>query len=99
MATYLELEALRNNSGLLARVRVAVWVAAETVRTELDTTPNHANRLVWARDVFTAPEPQAQRMYWALLATNKDQTIAQITSATDAQIQTAVDAAVDLFAV
>lgn len=98
MATYLELETLRNDSVLFARVRVATWVAAETVRNESPSTPNHTERLVWAKDVFSGEQAKARQMFFGVIAANKDQTLAQITGATDAAIQTAVDDAVDLFA-
>lgn len=99
MATYLELEGLRTDDALFTRVRVATWIAAETVRTEPGGIPNHTERLVWAKDVFERPDIRAHQMFFAVLAANKDNTQAQIEGATDAAIQTAVDAAVDLFAV
>lgn len=98
MATYAELLSISENSTLKNKIRVAVIVAAEAVRTEVNTTPNHANRLIWAKSVFQHPNGEADRMLWAVLAQNKDLTTAQITSATDAQVQTAVNNAVDVFA-
>ena len=99
MATYLELEDLRTDSVLFSRVRVATWIAAEVVRTESGGTSNHTERLVWAKDVFERPDIRAQQMFFAVLAQNKDNTKAQIEGASDAAIQTAVDNAIDLFAV
>lgn len=98
MATYLELYALQSNDALRNKIRVAVIIAAETIRTEDGGTANHANRTVWAADVFANPTREADRMRWAVLASNKDNATSAILSATDAQIQTAVDDAVDLFA-
>jgi len=98
MASYAELYSLRSDSALKNRVNVAVIVAAEAIRSEDGATPNHANRLVWAAAVFAAPSAEADRMFMAILAANKDATVAQIQSATDAAIQTKVDATVDLFA-
>jgi hypothetical protein len=99
MATYTELLSLSGNSDLLTKIRVACVIAAETVRTESEATNNHAARMLWARGVFENPENNAKNMLWAVLAQNKDFTQAQIMAATDAMVQTAVDAAVDLFAV
>ena len=99
MATYEELYGLRNDSGLRNRVVVACIISAEGIMSEDGGTPNHANRLIWAAAVFASPTQEAERMYWAVLAANKDATIAQIQSATDAAIQTNVDAHVDLFAI
>lgn len=99
MATYLELESLRNNSELRARIRVATGVAADTIRGEVGTTPNHTARLAWAKLVFEKPAEMGDQLFWAVLVANKSATLANITGAPDTAIQTNVDAAVDLFAV
>lgn len=98
MATYAELLAASENATLNSKIRVACFIAAETVRTEATSVPNHDNRLKWARRVFADPANEARRMVWAVLAQNKTLTLAQITGASDAGVQTAVDAAVDVFA-
>jgi hypothetical protein len=98
MATYAELLTASSNEVLINKIRVAVVIAAETVRTEAGTTPKHAERLVWAKQVFANPDAEARRMIWAVLAQNKAVTLAAIIGATDAAVQTAVDAAVDVFA-
>lgn len=99
MATYAELITASTNAALKDKIRVAVVVAAETVRTENGATANHANRLLWAKRVFNRPLDAAEDMLWAVLAQNKNATFANIIGATDAQVQTNVDAAVDVFAV
>lgn len=99
MATYLELLATGEDVDLGKRIRIACIVSAEAVRTESDTTPSHSARLAWAKEVFRNPQAEGNRMIWAVLAQNKDATVAQITGATDAAIQTAVNAAVNVFAV
>lgn len=98
MATYAELLSASENDVLKNKIRVAVVIAAEVVRTEAGTVTNHANRLVWAKSVFTAPDTEAKRMMWAVLAQNQAATLAQITGATDATVQNAVNNAVDVFA-
>ena len=98
MATYNEIYRLHNESELINKVTVACIVAAETIMGEVDTTPNHENRLTWAASVFGNPKNEAERMYWAILAANVDLTVIQITGATDSAIQTQVNAHVDLFA-
>ena len=98
MATYAELFDLRTNSELRNRIQVACIVAAETIRGEDSGTENHANRLLWAVEAFRNPKANSERMLWALLAAFKDQAVGVIANPTDAQIQEAVDAAVDLFA-
>ena len=98
MATYTELFELRSASTLRNRVAVAMIVAAETIRGEAPATDNHANRLVWAKGVFQGSLGQADDMLAAVVAANKDLSVAQIQGASDAAIQTNVDAAVDIFA-
>lgn len=98
MATYAELYDLRTDSAIKNRVITACIIAAETIMLELDTVENHANRLLWAKDVFANPAAEANRMYMAILAANNTLTVAQIQAATDAGIQTNVDDHVNLFA-
>ncbi len=98
MATYIELFNLRNNSILKNRVSVAIIVAAENIRSDGSPPANQAVRLIWAKASFANPNQEADRMLWALLAANKSSTVSNITDASDAVIQTAVDAAVDIFA-
>lgn len=99
MASYSELIEASGHSPLIDRVRVACLVAAESIRTEADTTANHAARLAWARAVFENPEAEQRRMLWAALVQNRSAALVDIKAASDAAVQAAVDAAVDLFAV
>lgn len=98
MATYTELFALKNHSDLQDKVAVACIIAAETIQDEDVGVPNHDNRMIWAKAAFDNPIGTAKGMLWALLAANKAQAVGAITGAADATIQTAVDAAVNVFA-
>ena len=98
MATYAEILTASENAVLRSKVRVACVIAAEAIRTENTGVANHANRVKWAKAVFARPIEEAERMLWAILAQNHTLTLAQITGATDAQVQTGVNAAVDVFA-
>ena len=99
MATYEELFILHSdNDPLLQKITVANWIAADIIRLEVDTTPNHANRLTWAAGVLLGGVSSAQQMLNAVLAQNRALTVAQINGASDSDIQTAVNAAVDLVA-
>jgi len=98
MATYSELFDLRSNSALKNKITVACVIASELIRTEAPATVNHAARMQWAKAVFADPEAEAERMFMAVLAQNAAATVAAITGATDAAIQTAVMNAVDVFA-
>jgi hypothetical protein len=99
MATYDELLAIATTGTVfISRLRVAAVIAAEKVRTEADTVTNHANRLKWAKTAFQDSESTARDLLWIVLAQNRGATSAAILAATDATIQTAVDAAIDVLA-
>lgn len=98
MATYQELLSASENETLNKKIRVACWVAADIVRAESNATPNHANRMLWAREVFRNPNTVAQQMITAVLAQNRAATQAAILAADDATVQTAVNNAIDLLA-
>ena len=98
MATHKELFSLWHESELRNLVTVAVVVAAEEVWIEDSGTPNHANRLLWAKATLESPASVAGAMFRLVLAVNKDATKEAILDASDASIQSAVNAAVDMFA-
>lgn len=103
MATYEELSALamdmvdqRYNHPVYAKVAVAMAIAAENIRLEPPATPNHAERLAWAKAMLRTPAHMADSLMWVLLAQYSGNSIAQITAASDAAVQTAVDNALNL---
>lgn len=98
MAAYDEIYDLWYESKLKNKVTVAVIVVAEIIHGEVETTPNHTNRLIWAIEALEAPVTKAGSMYRLILAENKDMTVAQILGVSDTTIQNAVDETVDLFA-
>lgn len=98
MATYNELLIAHADTGLVNKVRVGTFIAATNIMLEPAETPNHANRLLWARTVFNDPAAAGAKMMWPVLALNKAATLAQITGADDATVQGAVDSAVNVFA-
>lgn len=97
MATYAELYDLAGSSPLLNRIAVACVIQANVIRTEAPPS-NSALRQKWAREVLADPPGKARQMLWAALAANAASTVAQINSASDAALLTAVAAAVDLVA-
>ena len=98
MATDIELYGLLNDSALRNRVLIQCIIAAEGVLNEDSGTPNHASRLLWAASVFSAPMIETRRMYMAVLAANKDQSVEAIKGASEAQILANVSGHIDLFA-
>lgn len=99
MATYSELYNLGStDSALRNKVMVACIIAAEAIRIEDGGTANHSNRLIWAVRTLADPNSETTRMLWSILAQNSGATASQITNATDATIQSAVNNAINIFA-
>jgi hypothetical protein len=98
MATYLEIFTLESDATLLQRTNTAVLIAAVTVYEESAATINHDRRVLWARAVNLDINTAAAAMLKFLLAKFNASTVAVIQATTDAQLQSAVNVAVDLFA-
>lgn len=96
MATYSELAVLVHDDGLIARISIAIAIAAEAIRAEDPATPDHDLRKGWARRTLANVDGMARQLIWVLVAQNKDATVAQITGALDPAVQNAVDAAIEL---
>jgi len=98
--TYDEAVTAAADTTFKSRVKVALIVAAEKIRLEDPrTTPKSLQRLEWAKLAFTEPDSILQALVWAVVAQNRTATLAQVTGASDATIQTAVDAAVSAFTI
>lgn len=98
MATYLELHELHSDADLRARVEVAVVDVADGIIDEIDTTPNHTNRLLWSKEALYNAKLVADRMYPAVLVSSKSKTVAEIQALTDANIRNKIGRLIDLFA-
>lgn len=98
MATFDELLAAASNTPLFNHVRVATFVAATDIMTEDAGTTNHANRLIWAKQVFQNPDAAGLKMMYPVLAQNRSAPINSIINADDATVLTAVKAAINVFA-
>ena len=103
MATYQELFDLQNNQILLDKITVAVIISTNTIFEGTDVgaswdAANHANRVIWGREAAINPRRMAEVFMSDVLAKNKALTTTQIINASDAAIQTNVDATVDSFA-
>ncbi len=84
------------NAALANRMTSAVAVAAHTVFNESGATVNHAARLTWAQKTIADPESMGKKVVWGVLSDPVIQ--AAGVGATDAQLQTSVDALVNQFA-
>ena len=99
MATYAELLTIAaTDDEFKQQIKVACIVACDVIRAEAEGTANHTNRLKWARATLDTPDRAAGQMVLAVLAQNRAATVAQITGADDATVQTAVNSAVNLLA-
>lgn len=92
MATYLELYDLQNNDTLHHKIYIAVVKKAQTL-TDL-ATPT-ANQLTWANNALSNPRGMVAKILPYVLAANSGATTSQIAAASDAAVQTNVDATVD----
>lgn len=98
MATYQELHELQAYPGLLDRIEVAVVIAAIAIRDDGAPPANQAQRLAWAKAVLQSPRGEASKMLPIVLGDNAASPVATIQAATDAQLQTAVNASIDILA-
>lgn len=95
MATYFELHDLMSSSSILdlrRRLRVAIVIKCNAVAKAASPT---AAAKEWARSALRDPQQYEDMVLRYVLADNAAATTAQITAASDAQVQTAVNAAVD----
>lgn len=74
-------------------------LSAKTIMLELASVTNHANRLIWAAATFENPVSAGNKMRRAVVSWYAaTKTLAQMASITDAEIQSVVDGAVNVFA-
>lgn len=102
MATLAELATLYGRgdntvNALVSKIVAAVLIKAEAVRAQTPQPPDYLDRLQWVRTAFMNPIGAADNLFGAILAANASATVAQITGANDAAIQSAVNAAVESF--
>lgn len=100
MATYVELYTLQTDATLLQRVTSALNVACVAIFEESSSILGHDRRVLFAKAIVQSPIGGIVQtsMLKFLLGKFNTQTVASIQASTDAQIQTAVNAAIDLFA-
>ena len=52
MSSYIELFELATNAEFQKRIRFSLWKAAFDIKNEVETIPDHANRLRWAKAIL-----------------------------------------------
>lgn len=98
MADLAQIKSLFTDPTLGDRIEAACVIVAEEIRAEPNSTTNHANRLLWAKGVWTNSSGERDRMLKALLGAYHDLEVAEITGALDTAILAAVRNAVNAFA-
>lgn len=95
MATLQEQRQAFEDPTLRIKVRQAIVKAAQAIIDEVGTTPNHAQRLAWAKNALPDPDALVNEFLGYVIAKNDGATLAQIIAATDATVQGNVNAAID----
>lgn len=90
MASYLELRGLFNDGDLVNRTAVAIVISVNDL---LEGTPS-ANDRKYAELVLSNPQSEARKVLMTVLAANKAVSVSSIQAASDATLQTKVDAIV-----
>lgn len=97
--TLAEAWTLLEDAPLGEKSSAAALVAAKDIMLEATSVANHANRLLWAKTTFGNPVAAGNEMRKALVAYYAGtKTLAQMAALTDAEIQTLVNNAVNVFA-
>ncbi len=102
-ATLLELQTAISDGGLKNRVAAALCRTAVSIKYEAVETPNHTNRIVWAKSVLAtdANAIAGQVMKYVVAAYNADHAsddLASLLAMSDVQVQDYCNAAADIFA-
>jgi endonuclease/exonuclease/phosphatase family metal-dependent hydrolase len=98
MATYNQLAAIENDanwSSFSEKVRIACIIKAATIMGDVNAT---SGQKAWAIACVKDARATMQNIRAMIVAANQAATVAQITGATDAAIQTNVNTAADFFA-
>lgn len=95
--SYLEMYNLISSDGdLWRKAAIACFKAAVDVINEDPGTSNHANRVIWANQVFTDPIVKAKEMKYGILQNATVQTLGN--STTDNDIQFVVNGLINSYA-
>lgn len=98
MLTYDQKTGIIQSSDYAGQIQGAVSDVAADIQAEAVETPNHANRLAWARRAFASPATVAGEMRAAVITAYADTLPPSGGTLTDAQIKSAIEAAVNTFA-
>lgn len=93
MASYLEIESLMGNVDLMKKIKSALIISAFTY---IDGVSPTADQRKWSGAVLEEPgNGESKKALRIILAKNKSASVATITSASDATIQSNIDSVLD----
>ena len=92
MANYTELSELKSDPAIGSKVETAIAIKCQAIIDDVEATTEEKT---WAKAVIQDPKSKVNSIMWSLLVDNKDATIEQIQSASDASVQTNVNDAID----
>lgn len=95
MALFTELDTVVADNDLRERVKVSALIQAQAWMS--GGTPT-ANQRAWAARVLKNPDADVLALTWAVVIANRGLTTAQILSASDSSVKTAVDGVLPTFA-
>ena len=98
MATLLEQREIERDSDFQDKVRSAQGVSSIAILYEGGAVNNHANRMIWAKQVLQSPESRHMEMVRAVIAKRAADTMVVILGLSDTDLQNEVNALIDLFA-
>lgn len=105
MASYVELRALYGDEALTKKIEVAVAIAANKIASGNDggspfdqAAGKHGLRVQWAKQAITNTSTVAANVLKLVLAANAGLTVTQINNASDAAVQSGVEAVIDALA-
>lgn len=87
--------ALVKDGAFTNKLQMAIWIAAAAVKSEPAGTPNHANRLIWAKKAVKKDSDPDEMRTVAINASANDAIGAAGAQATDADIQFVVNSLID----
>jgi hypothetical protein len=98
MLSYTDMSGIIDSTDFGAQITGAVTIVALAIQEENTETPNHANRIAWAKSALSSPASVASSMRAAVIGMYADILPSAGGTLTDQQIKTAIEASVNTFA-
>lgn len=102
MASYSELAnfvkdtASPSTAALLSRLKIAIVIRARVMAQDADADGKPTLRRLWGINAISQVDDLAEKILWLVAAQHQSNSANSLASLTDAEIQSSVDAAIDL---